>query len=207
MATVARWKGESLRLGLARPARRGVPRLHPVLRELQRGLPRRAAHHLGRRRDGLRAAADPEQAAGLGVPRPAAEARASSGARWSRSPGSSCCSSTSFTSMPASAAPDRRRDRADARRHARRFGRQRRSGAAGDPPFPLFALLAWSMAAGAAIDAAIAFAMTGPPMIDTRPAYWARAALPRACRLGADLQPLLSGGPARSGPARRPIRA
>lgn len=39
--------------------------------------------------------------------------------------------------------------------------------------FPLFALLAWSMAAGAAIDAAIAFAMTGPPVFDPRPVYWA----------------------------------
>jgi drug/metabolite transporter (DMT)-like permease len=39
--------------------------------------------------------------------------------------------------------------------------------------FSLFALLAWSMAAGAAIDAIIAFAMTGPPTIDWRPTYWA----------------------------------
>jgi drug/metabolite transporter (DMT)-like permease len=38
--------------------------------------------------------------------------------------------------------------------------------------YPLVALLAWSMAAGAAIDAAIAFAMTGPPTFDPRPAYW-----------------------------------
>ena len=38
--------------------------------------------------------------------------------------------------------------------------------------FPLFALLAWSMAAGAVIDAVIAFAMTGPPVFDVRPAYW-----------------------------------
>ena len=38
--------------------------------------------------------------------------------------------------------------------------------------YPLFALLAWSMAAGAAIDAAIAFVMTGPPTFDARPAYW-----------------------------------
>src|SRR5205809_5683860 len=38
--------------------------------------------------------------------------------------------------------------------------------------YPLFALLAWSMAAGALIDAAIAFAMTGPPTLDTRPSYW-----------------------------------
>jgi drug/metabolite transporter (DMT)-like permease len=38
--------------------------------------------------------------------------------------------------------------------------------------FPLFPMLAWSMAAGAMIDALIAFAMTGPPVFDTRPAYW-----------------------------------
>jgi drug/metabolite transporter (DMT)-like permease len=39
--------------------------------------------------------------------------------------------------------------------------------------FPLFAMLAWSMAAGALIDALIAFAMTGPPVLDYRPVYWA----------------------------------
>ena len=39
--------------------------------------------------------------------------------------------------------------------------------------FPLFALLAWSMAAGALIDGLIAFATSGPPVIDSRPAYWA----------------------------------
>ncbi|HYX46287.1 MAG TPA: DMT family transporter [Sphingomicrobium sp.] len=39
--------------------------------------------------------------------------------------------------------------------------------------FPLFALLAWSMAAGAVIDAIIAAVMTGPPAFDARPAYWA----------------------------------
>ena len=38
--------------------------------------------------------------------------------------------------------------------------------------FPLFALLAWSMAAGALIDGMIALAMTGPPVLDARPAYW-----------------------------------
>jgi drug/metabolite transporter (DMT)-like permease len=38
--------------------------------------------------------------------------------------------------------------------------------------FPLFALIAWSMAAGAVIDAAIAFAMTGPPVFDPSPGYW-----------------------------------
>jgi drug/metabolite transporter (DMT)-like permease len=38
--------------------------------------------------------------------------------------------------------------------------------------FPLFALLAWSMAAGAVIDGLIAFAMTGPPSFDARPSYW-----------------------------------
>ncbi len=39
--------------------------------------------------------------------------------------------------------------------------------------FPLFAMLAWSMAAGAVIDGAIAFAMTGPPTFDPRWSYWA----------------------------------
>jgi drug/metabolite transporter (DMT)-like permease len=38
--------------------------------------------------------------------------------------------------------------------------------------FPLFPMLAWSMAAGALIDGIIAFAMTGPPVFDPRPAYW-----------------------------------
>ena len=38
--------------------------------------------------------------------------------------------------------------------------------------YPLFALLAWSMGAGAAIDAAIAFLMTGPPTFDPRWSYW-----------------------------------
>jgi drug/metabolite transporter (DMT)-like permease len=38
--------------------------------------------------------------------------------------------------------------------------------------FPLFAMLAWSMAAGAIIDGLIALAMTGPPVFDPRPAYW-----------------------------------
>ena len=53
---------------------------------------------------------------------------------------------------PASARPDRRRDRPDPGRDAWRGDRQCRAGAARDPPIPLFALLAWSMAAGAAID-------------------------------------------------------
>jgi drug/metabolite transporter (DMT)-like permease len=39
--------------------------------------------------------------------------------------------------------------------------------------FALFPMLAWSMAAGALIDALIAFAMTGPPTFDPRPSYWA----------------------------------
>lgn len=38
--------------------------------------------------------------------------------------------------------------------------------------YPLFGLLAWSMAAGAAIDAVIAWGMTGPPTFDPRPVYW-----------------------------------
>ena len=39
--------------------------------------------------------------------------------------------------------------------------------------YPLFGLLAWSMAAGALIDGIIAFVMTGSPVFDPRPAYWA----------------------------------
>lgn len=39
--------------------------------------------------------------------------------------------------------------------------------------FPLFTMLAWSMALGALIDGAIALAITGPPVIDGRPIYWA----------------------------------
>jgi drug/metabolite transporter (DMT)-like permease len=39
--------------------------------------------------------------------------------------------------------------------------------------FPLFTLLAWSMAAGALIDGLIAFAFTGPPTLDMRAGYWA----------------------------------
>lgn len=38
--------------------------------------------------------------------------------------------------------------------------------------YPLFALLAWSMAAGAVIDAIIALVMTGAPTFDARPSYW-----------------------------------
>jgi drug/metabolite transporter (DMT)-like permease len=38
--------------------------------------------------------------------------------------------------------------------------------------FPLFAMLAWSMAAGAVIDTVLAFAMTGPPVFEPRPGYW-----------------------------------
>ena len=38
--------------------------------------------------------------------------------------------------------------------------------------FPLFSLIAWSMAAGALIDIAFAVAMAGPPVLDSRPGYW-----------------------------------
>ena len=37
---------------------------------------------------------------------------------------------------------------------------------------PLFGMLAWSMAAGAIIDSVVAFALAGPPTLDTRPVYW-----------------------------------
>ena len=37
---------------------------------------------------------------------------------------------------------------------------------------PLFSLLAWSMAAGAVFDSLIAFAIAGPPVLTSEPAYW-----------------------------------
>ena len=38
---------------------------------------------------------------------------------------------------------------------------------------PLLALLAWSMVAGAIIDAIVALLLSGPPVVDWRPGYWA----------------------------------
>ena len=38
--------------------------------------------------------------------------------------------------------------------------------------FPLFAMLAWSMVFGALMEATIALAMTGPPVFESRPGYW-----------------------------------
>jgi drug/metabolite transporter (DMT)-like permease len=39
--------------------------------------------------------------------------------------------------------------------------------------YPLFGLLAWSMAVGAVIDALLAVAVAGAPVFDPRPSYWA----------------------------------
>jgi len=38
--------------------------------------------------------------------------------------------------------------------------------------YPLFSLIAWSMVFGALMDTAIALAMAGPPVFDSRPGYW-----------------------------------
>lgn len=38
--------------------------------------------------------------------------------------------------------------------------------------YPLFAMLAWSMAAGALIDGLIAFVVAGPPVFTASPGYW-----------------------------------
>ncbi len=38
--------------------------------------------------------------------------------------------------------------------------------------YPLFALLAWSMAMGALIDGLLAWVLAGPPTFDPRPSYW-----------------------------------
>jgi drug/metabolite transporter (DMT)-like permease len=37
--------------------------------------------------------------------------------------------------------------------------------------FPLFSMIAWSMAAGALMNVAFAFVMTGSPVFDSRPGY------------------------------------
>ena len=56
MALVAAMaRATACRLGRDGAGRRRCPRLHPVLHQFQRRLSRRAAHHLGRRRDGVRA--------------------------------------------------------------------------------------------------------------------------------------------------------
>jgi drug/metabolite transporter (DMT)-like permease len=39
--------------------------------------------------------------------------------------------------------------------------------------YPLFGLLAWSMAAGAVMDGVVAIAVAGAPTFDPRPTYWA----------------------------------
>ena len=38
--------------------------------------------------------------------------------------------------------------------------------------YPLFSLIAWSMAVGAVIDIAVAATFAGPPVLDPRPGYW-----------------------------------
>ncbi len=38
--------------------------------------------------------------------------------------------------------------------------------------FPLFALLTWAMLLGALMDGAIALALAGPPVVESRPGYW-----------------------------------
>ena len=80
MALVAKWKGQSLRLdrgGLVAALVLGVT---PVQRQLQQRLCGRAVHHVRRGGDRLRAAADPQQPARLGLPRPEAQRAASSSA-------------------------------------------------------------------------------------------------------------------------------
>ena len=37
---------------------------------------------------------------------------------------------------------------------------------------PLYALLAWAMAIGAALDVVVAWAIAGPPVVETRAGYW-----------------------------------
>ena len=60
---------DSLRLDGAALLAGALARLLPVLRQLQCRLSRRTAHHVGRRRDGLRVAPDPQHPARLGLSR------------------------------------------------------------------------------------------------------------------------------------------
>ena len=94
-------KATSCDIGRQGPDRRCVPRLHPILRELQRRLSRRTAHHVGRRRDRVRVAADSRRACWRGRCWASGRAGVSRGARWSRSPESPCCSSTKSAQHPA----------------------------------------------------------------------------------------------------------
>ena len=61
--------------------------------------------------------------------------------------------------------------------------------------FPLFTLLTWAMVFGALFDGLIAFAVAGPPTIETRPGYWVGVVYLARVRLGAGLQPLSARRP------------
>ena len=96
---LARWKGESLRLGRGRHGGRRFLGFAAVRDQFQRRLSRRAAHHLGPGGDRVRAAADPQQPARPGPSSASGRAPLRRGARWSRSPASPCCSRTSSASI------------------------------------------------------------------------------------------------------------
>ena len=209
MALVAAGKGDSLQ---HRPRAACVAALFlgftPILRQLQRGLPRRAAHHVGRRRDRVRAAADPQQPAWLGLPRPQARPRASSGARLVAVAGIGLLFAHELQRASGRRRRDRRRHRPHPGRHARRVDRQRLPGAARKSAATrCSALLAWSMAAGALIDAVLAFAIDRAADVRRRARLLGRLLYLALAGLGPHFQPLLSRSSARSARPRRPIRA
>ena len=202
MALVATWKGESLKLG------RGAVLAAPFLGFAQFCVNFNAVYLAERHiTSGVVATIFallliPNSPARLGLSRAPAERPLRRGARSSRSPASACCSSMNSSNIP----------RAPAKScvgigltlvgmigaSAANVFQAPRRGA----PLPFVRMLAWSMAAGAAMDVAVAFAMTGPPVFDSRARLLARSRLSRAAGLGADLQPLLSRSSARSGPAK-----
>ena len=73
--------------------------------------------------------------------------------------------------------------------------------------FPLFAMLDLGDAARRADGRRDRARVAGPPVFEARLGYWLGAGLSRLVRLGAGLQPLLCRWCARSGRARRLIRA
>ena len=91
-------------------------------------------------------------------------------------------------------------------RPARRLGRQCLPGRRGGTRHPLLALLAWSMAIGAVIDICLAFAVAGPP-VPRRGSAIGRACSTWRCSARCCASASISRWCARSGQARRPIRA
>ncbi len=194
MALVAKWKGQSLKLDRGGLFAALVLGHHPVQRQLQQRLSGRAVHHLGRGGDGVRAAADPQQPARLGLPRPEAQPPLPVGRAGRGLPASACCSSTSCAAARSAISDIAIGLGLTTARPDRRVGRQRLSGRQGS---------AAPSAAGAArlVDGDRRGDRHCSGLRGRRPAGRRGAArllgrrdLPRAVRLGAVLRALFPGG-------------